>query len=228
MRILLVEDELLIADDMAEMLEEMGHEAVAICKSWVEVKEALTISKPDMALLDIRIQGDVDGIEVGKRLQEEHGIKGIFLTSHSDKTIVQRAVKTEPLGYLVKPVRQEDLFVALQLAEKQLSQAKKIEQPEVLIKVGGVKKMVNIFDITHIESDGNYTHIFINGEKHTSSKLLKFWLEETELANFVRIHRSFAVNPHRIQTVSSTHLELGQISLPIGRKYKADIEKIVG
>lgn len=228
MKILLVEDELLIAEDMAEMLEEMGHEPTDICKSWIEVKEAMRFSKPDLALLDIRIQGDKDGVEVGKMLDEEYGLKGIYLTSHSNQTIVERAVKTNPLGYLVKPVRQEDLFVALQMAEKQLKEARKQELPQVLIKVGGLKTKVNIYDITHLESDGNYTHIFINGEKHTSSKMLKFWLEETQLSHFIRIHRSYAVNPERIKTMTATHLELGTTSLPIGRKYKSDLEDLIG
>lgn len=228
MKILLVEDELLIAEDIAEMLEEMGHEAIAICKSWTEVKATLEFKKPDLALLDIRIQGDVDGVEVGLNIERDYGIRAVFLTSHSNQAIVQRAVKANPLGYLVKPVRQEDLFVALQLAEKQLNEARKQEQPEVVIKLGGLKKRVNIYDITHLESDGNYTHIFINGERHTSSKLLKYWLEESNLSHFVRVHRSYAVNPERIKTISATHLELGTTSLPIGRKYKADIEKLIG
>ena len=225
MNILILEDELLIAEDVSEVIEELGHQTFAICKSMSEVKRSLELGHPDIALLDIRVQGDDDGVAIGEWLLKEHQIPGIFLTSHSDKTTVTNALKSNPLGYLVKPVRQNDLFVALQMAEKQLKESKRAEQPEVLIKIGGLKKKVNVHDITHIESDNNYTNIYINGQKHTSSKVLKYWLEETELSGFIRIHRSYAVNPSRIVGVKAGILELGKVSLPIGRKYKNEIEK---
>lgn len=225
MNILLVEDELLIAEDVSEILEELGHQTFAICKSMTEVKQALELGKPDLALLDIRVQGAQNGVVIGEWLATEHHVPGIFVTSHTDKKTVDGALKNNPLGYLVKPLRQNDLYVALQMAEKHINEKKRIHQPDVLIKMGGMKKRVNLHDITHIESDNNYTHIYINGEKHTSSKVLKYWLEETELSQFVRIHRSYAVNPQRIVAIGATHLQLGQVSLPIGRKYKDSLDK---
>lgn len=227
MKILILEDELLIAEDISEMLEELGHDTFAICKSSGEVDKALELGKPDMALLDIRIHGDIDGVEVGKRIHDDHQIPGVFLTSHSDKSIVERALKNNPLGYLVKPIKQGDLFVTLQMAERQIHAMKKSDQPTISLKLNGVARKVNVYEITHLESDNNYTHIYINGEKHTTSKVLKHWLEEIDLSHFVRIHRSYAVNPERIEAIGSTQVELGKIALPIGRKYKTDLEGIL-
>jgi len=227
MNILIVEDELLIAEDISEMLEEIGHKTFAICKSATEVAKALELGKPDLALLDIRIYGDVDGVEVGRHLQDQHQIPGVFLTSHSDKAIVDRALKNNPLGYLVKPVKQGDLFVSLQMAERQINEQKKTEAPSISIKLNGLMRKVNVYDITHLESDNNYTHLHINGERYTTSKVLKLWLQEPELSHFVRVHRSYAVNPERIDGVNARQVNLGQIVLPIGRKYKAEIDDIL-
>ncbi|MGB0429031.1 MAG: LytR/AlgR family response regulator transcription factor [Bacteroidia bacterium] len=223
MRILIVEDEMLIAEDISEILEEMGHEPVGIADNY---NKAITIAKekkPHLALLDIRIKGDKDGIAVGKSLKDEFNVHGVFLTSHSDKAIVKRAVDANPLSYLIKPVKEEELFIALQVAEKQLN----VKNEEYLyIKIGSTKHKFKVSEISHLESDGNYTNVYVNGEKYITSKVLKNWLDEAEMAMFIRIHRGYAVNSNAITEIGSKSLFLNQIEVPIGRSYKGKIDGI--
>ena len=101
--ILIVEDETIIADDLALTLEKMNYQVVDIFDNADDTLEFLKKSKPDLLLLDINIEGDKDGIDLGTAIGKEHKLPFIFLTSYYDNSTVERASKANPLGYLVKP-----------------------------------------------------------------------------------------------------------------------------
>ncbi|MFY0673405.1 MAG: response regulator [Bacteroidia bacterium] len=225
MKILIVEDEMLIAEDISEILEEMGHEPIGIADNFNEALHMAKANKPDLALLDIRIKGDKDGVEVGKALYSDLGIRSVFLTSHSDKTIVKRAIAANPLSYLIKPVKEDELFVAMQVAQKQIVSVR--GEKDFFIKLNGLKQKVKLNDVSHLESEGNYTNVYIKGEKFVTSKVLKNWLDESEMIDFVRVHRSFAVNVNLVTEIRSKSLLVTNTEVPIGRAYKESIEKLI-
>lgn len=114
--ILVVEDEPLIAEDIAGYLLESGFEVAAIANSAQEAIDQLDRNIPDALLLDINLGEGMDGIELAGIIRKKLNIPFVFLTSHADKTTLDRAKLTIPAGYLLKPFDGNDLMTSLEIA----------------------------------------------------------------------------------------------------------------
>ncbi len=115
-RVLIVEDEPLIAENIAMYLNNHDYEVVGIAYDYEEAILKLEHEKPDIALLDINLEGNRDGIDVGKFIQEQMGIPFVFLSSYSDKNTLERAKIVKPSGYLVKPFHEKSLMATLEIS----------------------------------------------------------------------------------------------------------------
>ena len=114
--ILIIEDEVIIAQDIASKVERLGYDVADIKHSSYKAIDYLSFNTPDLALCDIRIKGDKDGIEVAEFIRKKKNIPFIFLTSLSDRPTLERAKKTLPYGYIVKPFNDRDLLSAIEMA----------------------------------------------------------------------------------------------------------------
>jgi CheY-like chemotaxis protein len=113
--VLIVEDERIVARDLQQTLNEIGHDAFAIAASGEEAVTIASRRRPDVALMDVRIRGAFDGIQTARALRSLYDVPVIYLTAHADATIMQRADRTGPIGYLLKPVRAAELKSVLDL-----------------------------------------------------------------------------------------------------------------
>jgi two-component system, cell cycle sensor histidine kinase and response regulator CckA len=113
--VLVVEDERLVARDIADTLTRMGYDVTAEVASASECLEHVRARRPDLVLMDIHLQGEVDGIEAAQRLREDFDIPVVFLSAYADDQTVNRAKHTAPLGYLLKPFRKSELKSAVEL-----------------------------------------------------------------------------------------------------------------
>jgi two-component system, response regulator PdtaR len=108
--ILIVEDELIVAESLSLDLQRKGYAIAGIVSTGEEAINAASISQPDLILMDITLKGKLDGIETCKIIQQQQAVPVIFITAFSDRANVERAQQTgEPLHYLVKPIRLKDL-----------------------------------------------------------------------------------------------------------------------
>jgi signal transduction histidine kinase len=115
-RILVVEDESIVAFSLQQRLSKLGYDVPAIAVSGQESFDLVEQTLPDLVLMDIHIQGDLDGIDVASRLQETHSIPVIYLTAYSEDSTLERARKTRPYGYLLKPFSERELHATIQMA----------------------------------------------------------------------------------------------------------------
>jgi diguanylate cyclase (GGDEF)-like protein len=115
-RLLIVEDECIVAFDLTVALEDMGYAIVATAASSEEAMRAADEHRPDLVLMDINIAGRADGIEVGCRLRARHHIPLVYLTANIDGATLSRALATEPAGYLVKPYNEHSLRTTIEVA----------------------------------------------------------------------------------------------------------------
>ncbi|MBN1326485.1 MAG: response regulator [Candidatus Cloacimonetes bacterium] len=115
-RILIVEDEIIIAKDIELKLLSLGYEVIALCTSGDQAIEVTLSEKPDLILMDINLQGNLDGIQVAQFIQAKVLIPVIYLTSYSDDLTLQRAKITNPLGYIIKPFDERELHTSIELA----------------------------------------------------------------------------------------------------------------
>lgn len=107
--ILIVEDERIVASDLQQTLQDMGYDAFAVASSAEEAVACSTARHPDLVLMDIRIRGSDDGIATASLLKKRFPVAVIYLTAHADEAVLERAKRTEPDGYLVKPVKASEL-----------------------------------------------------------------------------------------------------------------------
>jgi two-component system, cell cycle sensor histidine kinase and response regulator CckA len=113
--ILILEDESLLALSIQKSLESLGYQISGFASSGDQALQVAERSTPDLALVDIKIRGDKDGIETARLLRDRHGIPSIFLTAHSDSSTWERAKVSEPFGYLIKPYTLKELRSAVEI-----------------------------------------------------------------------------------------------------------------
>jgi len=128
--VLIVEDELIVARDLQETLAGLGYNAVAIASSSDEALARATERRPDVALMDIRIKGKRDGIETAEILRRHFGIPIVYLTAHADEATIDRAKKTEPQGYLLKPVKSGELRGSIEVAVHKAEMERRLRDSE--------------------------------------------------------------------------------------------------
>ena len=115
-RIMIVEDETLVARDLAMMMTDMGYEVVAVVDSHDGALAQCAHALPDVVLMDIKIKGDRDGIDTAEELRTRFGLHVIYLTADGDVASIHRAKRTRPYAYLLKPVRPGELQAAIEIA----------------------------------------------------------------------------------------------------------------
>jgi CheY-like chemotaxis protein len=120
--ILIVEDEALVASYIQEVLEESGFVVAGIASSGAEAMSLVSTSKPDLALVDIKLAGPMDGIEVAHLLLSRFNVPSIFLSGLCDPETMARAKAVTPLGFLEKPFRPSQVFNALEQALERMHQ----------------------------------------------------------------------------------------------------------
>jgi len=113
LKVLIVEDEFFIALDNQAQVEELGHTVVGIASSAEEAIGMAEREKPDVVLMDIRLNGSRDGIDAAAEIGDRYGIASIFLTANTDPATLQRAQQTKPLGILQKPLERARLRAML-------------------------------------------------------------------------------------------------------------------
>lgn len=115
-QILVVEDEYIIAANLQENLESLGYGVSDIVSSAAEAIEKAIELRPDLVLMDIQLQGEMDGIRAAEKIWNWLQIPVIYVTGHSDKSTLERAKVTFPFGYILKPVKGKELYVAIETA----------------------------------------------------------------------------------------------------------------
>ena len=114
--IMIVEDEGIVALELEECLQQMGYTVPAVVASGAEAVAKAAEVKPDLVLMDIRLKGEMDGIQAAQKIMAEQGIPVVYLTAYSDDTTVRRATETSPFGFVLKPWEERSLQIAINMA----------------------------------------------------------------------------------------------------------------
>ncbi len=128
--ILVVEDESLVARDLQSRLISMGYAVPAVSTTGADALQKASQFSPDLALMDIRLRGEMDGVEVAEQMRDMFDIPCVYLTAYTDDETLRRARITEPYGYLVKPFEEGELHTAIELALYRRKIERKMKQKE--------------------------------------------------------------------------------------------------
>jgi two-component system cell cycle sensor histidine kinase/response regulator CckA len=128
--ILIVEDERIVAMDLQQTLSGFGYDAFGIASSCEEALAKASEKGPDLVLMDIRIKGDVDGIGAAELIRTQFDIPIVYITAHADEATIARAKATEPFGYLLKPVKPDELRSAIEVSLHKHKMEKQLRERE--------------------------------------------------------------------------------------------------
>jgi len=237
-KILIVEDELIIAEDLKDILEGLGYEVCGIAISAREALIFLEEKAPDLAILDIQIKGGRDGIALAEEINEQFHIPFIMLTSHADSKTLARVKAVHPYGYLVKPFQEKEIHATIEIALANFSKendksAKKVDINEfvlndsLFIRTNGMLVKLKLSEITYFEADANYTNVYTQNKKFVIRAILKELEQKLDERFFVRIHKSYMINLSAIEAVESHAVHISGKEIPISRnQYSWLINKV--
>lgn len=115
-RVLIIEDEAIVARDLQSMVEKAGYEVCGLATTGEEALEMASQLKPDVALVDIIIKGSMNGIEIAQKIWHEMDIPVIYVTAYADDNTLNRAKETTPFGYILKPFEERELRISIEMA----------------------------------------------------------------------------------------------------------------
>lgn len=212
MNAIIVEDELIIADHLAQILTDSNIHVIDIIDDLVDAEKSLTKS-PDFYLLDIRLSNNQNGIDFGKILNTLN-IPFVYITANNELEILKKAIATNPASYITKPFKERDVIAAVELIKLKVKDSKYLQ----VITTKGTKKITEK-EILYCEAEGSYVKIVTENGTFIQRMTLKKTLEM--LSNdFIRIHRSFIVNKHKINSYTPNSIYLNECQLPVSRAYK--------
>ncbi|OZH56156.1 hypothetical protein AFK68_00020, partial [Hydrocoleum sp. CS-953] len=161
-KILVVEDELIAAENIARNLKKLGYEVIGIVDSGEEAIQAATENHPNLVLMDIMLQGDLDGIEAAGHIRSELKIPVIYMTAYADDDTLGRAKLTEPYGYLVKPFKPQALRTTIEIA-LQKHQSEQVVESSYIKEIEEVKNQLD--RLTNQEEITSFTNRIVLSDK---------------------------------------------------------------
>ena len=127
-KILIVEDDALVAKDIKQTLQDFGYSVTSIVTSGRQALVKAEKDTPDLVLMDIVLNGKMNGIETARKIHTRFDIPVIYITAHSEEKTIEAAKLTEPYGYVVKPIDEKKLLIAIEIALNKYSKTKKIDE----------------------------------------------------------------------------------------------------
>ncbi len=233
-KILIVEDEMIIAANISLQLSNLGYDICGIVPRGEEALLHLKGSRPDIILMDINLKGKLDGIETVEIMQKDFNIPVIYLTANADDVHFSRAKATNPHAFISKPFKKTDLQRAIEITINRVmaedAQPGNSTPSFILddcIFVRDHEKMVKIIitDIYYIEADRNYCRIFSKEREYLLVTTLKDMEDKLPPEHFVRIHRSYIVNISHIDEVAGSHVVIFKKAIPMSKVLRIELLK---
>jgi DNA-binding LytR/AlgR family response regulator len=225
----IVEDEMIIAEDIKDILVKMGYIVPFIAVTADEARNELQKSDVDILLIDIRIKGAESGIDLARFVQAHYSIPFIYITSNADKSTIDEAKQTFPYGYVLKPFDERDLFASIEIAMVNFRKEHDIKsqgytddfivKDSIFVRDKKFFLKVKFTEIDYLEADGNYTTIHTIQKKFTLRSTLKEIEEKLPAQQFIRIHKSYIIRLDALTGINAQFVLVGKTELPIGRTY---------
>jgi DNA-binding LytR/AlgR family response regulator len=243
--VLIVEDDIILANDIAARLNILNLHSIGIAPT---VDRAVELLKEniniDIVLIDVTLKGTKNGIDLAKIIKNEYNLPFIFLTSHIDESIVNRAKNVGAYAYILKPFNDRQVSIAIELAlvnfsnqttNKDLFETKAFSKKEnqvlqindsLFLKKDHHFERVIINEIQFLEAEGNYTTIHTKAGHFLYSVVLKNIEAKFPSDRFLRVHRSYVVNVSSIDGFEGNLLHIGSYKVPVSKSYKEEVFKL--
>jgi len=237
LKILIVEDEMIIAADISIQLAKLGYEVTGINTKAEDAISIIENNPPDIVLMDIGLSGQMDGIQAAEYILKYFKIPVVFLTSNSDDATFQKVIVAQPYAYITKPFQEIDLQRAIELTQKRMvveqknnpKKEKNFSMMDDRLFIKDKDQMVKlIFDtILFLQADRNYCKIFTEKKDYFVSTPLRNFEEVLPKKKFIRVHRSYIVNLNQIDAISELreYVTIQNHIIPVSRRNRTELVK---
>ncbi|HVW95274.1 MAG TPA: response regulator transcription factor [Mucilaginibacter sp.] len=238
-KILIVEDSVMIAEQLRMMLENLGYDVAGMYSSGLDAVRDFTPGLADIVIMDIELANNTNGIDTAIELKKISDPPIIFITNNTDERVRKKAIyETNAIHYVTKPFTKLDISIAIDLTlklagEKEIASKKTNEfsylmSDSIFVKDAGSFKKIMINDIRFLKADGSYCSLHIKNEDILFSENLSFL--ETKLSfarNLVRVHRSYIININYVTKIQDNRLWVDDDEIPIGVTYKKELDNLI-
>lgn len=244
--LLIVEDEILLANTIANTLKDNNYSIAGIVDTAEKALEILSREAEhiDMIIIDIVLKGGLDGIELAAIINEKYHIPFLFLTSHADPTIRERATAVKPNAYLLKPFNDLQVCIAIEVALKNFSnnvsehdmlEKRQFSENEnqvlhikdsLFLKKQHHFERVQLQDILFLKADSNYCSVHTKSDRFIYSVGLNKVEEQLPHSRFMRVHRSYVININSVSGFEGNMLFIGEDKIPVSKAHKDDVFKL--
>jgi DNA-binding LytR/AlgR family response regulator len=223
MKILIVEDEPLAGKSLYNSLKSLEYDPFLPCQTPREAIAIIRHDQPSLAILDLELENGQSGLEVAAYIQKERlKIPFIILTSHTEPETIAEVRKYNPASYLVKPFQKSSLYAAIEIALPFNDTSN-----ELFLKSGTRHEKLNMEELKYLKTEGKYTELHFTFGKRLIRSSLTAFMEDYPKVEWLRVHKSYAVNPAFITAVASDSVTLSNESIPVGRIFQPNINQYV-
>lgn len=229
-KILIVEDEVELAKNISEILTDLDYNVLAIVDNAASAIDFLDHNDVDLVLMDILINGDLDGIDLAYKIRESYDLPIVFSTAYSGTEYLERISSDIHEGYLLKPFTMDSLKTAVFFGIKRHEEKKgKDRKSKGSLKImdKGFLVPIPFSEVVYLKADGLYTKVYTKAKSYLVRDILKGFEDKLPADQFIRVHKSYLVNIAYIGSFNAKKINLGEISIPIRRGlYKELIDKL--
>jgi len=230
--VLIVEDDPITAMDISEALIDHGFSVTKTVKSGEEALECVKSNKPDVILMDIKLDGELDGVSTAGMIGETERIPIIFITANTDQFTASRAFQTHPAAFISKPFDTKDVIYAIELAfNNHFQHLFENKRPNVdkngsiFLKTGEKYEKVKLKEILYVQADGSYSKVFTQDKKFCLSTNLNSIWQKISHPDFFRAHRSYIINIDNVTGFDQTYVYFDDQYVPYSKNHKETLMK---
>ena len=237
-RILVVEDDPIIAADLVERITDLGYARPERFDRGEDALAAMTAHAPDLTLMDVQLAGELDGVETVARFRKTHPAAAVvFLTSNTDEATFSRARALNPRAFLGKPFRARDLRHTIELAvgtppppatdpaDADRGEVYRLDDRLFVRHKDRLRRLL-LADIRYARADDYYCRVATgDGELLVTRTLKKFAELLPPEEGFFRAHRSYVVNLRHVEEIDHAHVHVGGARIPVSRSAREDLMK---
>lgn len=232
--ILLIEDELVTAEYMKTVFENEGYQVSGIAASGEAALSMIRERPPGIIIMDIHLQGRMNGIETAREINKDYNIPIIYVTEEQKKLFFDTAIQTYPLNYLLKPFNDTQLLHAVSVA---LNYSQRLKNKEVFIGVKDNEYIrLQLDQVLYIKAKGAYTQIFYSDTATTGkvagkplsitvSKSSNHVILRLNYASIIKVHRSYFVNIDKIDKYQVGKVFINGTVISVSKTYRAELER---
>lgn len=215
LKVLIVEDEKVLSFVVEEMLQEYDITNTIVANTYNAALKYLDPEKIDLALLDINLGEGPNGIDLAIECSKLQ-IPFIYLTSYTDKKMLDLALKTTPGGYVVKPVSPAALYSAIKIVFNKTEE----QQYYYTFKDGTKNILLNVNAILYIQADGIYSKIVTIDRKYLVRTSITAALADLPEEHFIQVHRSYIVHIKSVTSYKRNLIFINNVKIPLSRSFR--------